>query len=59
MPTYGLEDYIFVDDEDHVLEEFGLGSDEVAEQKCVELAQKHNKTVACYKSICIIDPKEL
>lgn len=58
MPV-DITDYIFVTDDDEVLEERGYRDDEPAVKYCEELARKHNKVVGVYRVVDICDPKDL
>ena len=54
--THGLETYIFIDENDSILEEWEFGDDETAEKNCERLMKKFNKVIGCYKEIVIMDP---
>jgi hypothetical protein len=57
--VYGFDNYIFVDQNDKILEERELRDEEAAEKACESLVRTHNKVVGCYKQIVVIDPIDL
>lgn len=54
--THGLDTYIFIDEDDNILEECEFGDEEAAEKHCEDLMRRKNKMVGCYKEIAIMDP---
>jgi hypothetical protein len=57
--THGFDTYIFVDEDDVVVEEWELGDEEAAEKTCERLVRKLNKVIGCYKEVVVIDPIDL
>jgi hypothetical protein len=53
-----LEDYIFTSDAGDEFGTYGLADDEVAENRCQELANEHDCHVTCFRLICDCESDE-
>jgi hypothetical protein len=56
MAMYGFDTYIFIDEDDKILEERDFRNEEVAVNNAILLMRKKKKIIGCYKEIAICDP---
>jgi hypothetical protein len=54
--SHGLDTYVFIDQDDKIMEECDFGDEEAAEKHCERLMRRKNMIVGCYKEIVICDP---
>lgn len=53
-----LDEYIFVDEDNNIKEEMGLGDVEVAEEHAERLAKKYNCQITCYLRVVTVEAPE-
>jgi len=56
MAMYGFDTYLFMDEDNNILEEGDYRDEETAENKAIYLMRREKKIVGCYKEIAICDP---
>ena len=52
---HGITNYIFVDDDKHIVSEIGFLDDLPAENYCGQLSVDLKTTITCYKEVCVLD----
>jgi hypothetical protein len=52
---HGITNYIFVDDDKHIISEIGFLDDLPAENYCGQLSVDLKTTITCYKEVCVLD----
>ena len=50
---HGITNYIFVDEDKHIVSEIGFLDDEPAENFCGQLSVDLKVTITCYKEVCV------
>jgi hypothetical protein len=53
---FGFTNYLFVDEDDNIIEEVEFRDDEPAENHGLWLMKKHGKIIGVYREISILDP---
>jgi len=51
-----LTTYLFVDEDDNIIEEKEFSSETAAEKHGLHLMNAHNKVIGVYKEVVILDP---